>query len=229
MAAISSQRRERVLRSFFQQLEHRLDPLSLKVAQEAYASVAIVILKDLSGPGLLLIKRAFHPLDPWSGQMGLPGGKAEQGELPHETALRECHEELGLSLQGPLGQLQKVPAYGRGRFQDFHIHPHLFTHEQNWTELSDLMVLSPAEVESCFFVSFEDLLNPQMHSTFKSVDPRLKNHALPCFQFEEQLVWGLTYHILGEFFKKASGLSFETAKGQTNHISAEFWGKFPKI
>lgn len=217
------------MREFCLQMQQRLRPLSESIEQQTYASVAIVVLKGLQGPGLLLIKRAFHPQDPWSGQMGLPGGKAERGELPHETALRECHEELGISLQGPLGQLEKVPAYGRGRFQDFHIHPHLFTIEQSWPDLAPKIVMSPAEVESCLFVSFEELLNPQRHSTFKSVDPRLKKHALPCFEFEEQMVWGLTYHILGEFFKSATGLDFVTASGQENTIAADFWGKFPKI
>lgn len=31
-----------------------------------------------------------------SGQIGLPGGKAEIGEEPKLTAIRECYEETGL-------------------------------------------------------------------------------------------------------------------------------------
>lgn len=33
-----------------------------------------------------------------SGQIGLPGGKAEIGEEPKLTAIRECYEETGLQI-----------------------------------------------------------------------------------------------------------------------------------
>jgi 8-oxo-dGTP pyrophosphatase MutT (NUDIX family) len=40
---------------------------------------------------LLLIRRAEHPSDPWSGHMALPGGRNDpQDTSLYETVVREC-------------------------------------------------------------------------------------------------------------------------------------------
>lgn len=41
------------------------------------------------------------------GTWSLWGGKAEPGEIPHETAMREAIEETGISLQGELQHLRR--------------------------------------------------------------------------------------------------------------------------
>eukprot|EP00752_Nemacystus_decipiens_P014755 g13137.t2 len=47
---------------------------------------------------MLVIKRAMSPRDPWSGHIALPGGRQEAGETELQAAVRECREEVGLSL-----------------------------------------------------------------------------------------------------------------------------------
>ncbi|HEU5170288.1 MAG TPA: NUDIX domain-containing protein, partial [Gemmatimonadales bacterium] len=48
---------------------------------------------------LLLIRRAERAGDPWSGQMGLPGGRHHPGDPDLlATAIRETEEEVGLAL-----------------------------------------------------------------------------------------------------------------------------------
>ena len=55
---------------------------------------------------LLLTRRAGH-LRNHAGQWALPGGRMDAGETPEEAALREMHEEVGLSLDAShiLGRL----------------------------------------------------------------------------------------------------------------------------
>ncbi|KAI9265922.1 hypothetical protein BY458DRAFT_513039 [Sporodiniella umbellata] len=48
---------------------------------------------------LLFIQRALQKGDPYSGQIGFPGGKSDPEDIDHlHTAVRECNEELGLNL-----------------------------------------------------------------------------------------------------------------------------------
>lgn len=50
-----------------------------------------------SEAALLLTRRAAR-MNRHAGQWALPGGRIDEGELPQAAALRELHEELGLSL-----------------------------------------------------------------------------------------------------------------------------------
>ncbi len=60
------------------------------------ASVIVLLYPGDDGLAFPLIRRAEHPGDVHSGQIGLPGGAQEPGETPLETALREAREELGV-------------------------------------------------------------------------------------------------------------------------------------
>ncbi len=76
------------------------------------AAVAVVLATHASGdPELLLIKRAEHEGDPWSGQMALPGGRREALDADLlQTARRETLEETGIDLSGHplLGELDDL-------------------------------------------------------------------------------------------------------------------------
>lgn len=67
---------------------------------------------------VLLLRRATHPLDPWSGHMSLPGGRHElQDDDLLRTALRETHEEVGLEIERRgrvLGALGEYAGRGAG-------------------------------------------------------------------------------------------------------------------
>ncbi|MDX6742262.1 CoA pyrophosphatase [Actinocorallia sp. A-T 12471] len=74
------------------------------------AAVVLCVTERDGELGVLVIKRARRGRNP--GQWALPGGRAEPGETPQETALRELREELNLDVAGSavLGMLDDFPA-----------------------------------------------------------------------------------------------------------------------
>ncbi|MGQ0640805.1 MAG: NUDIX hydrolase [Gemmatimonadaceae bacterium] len=65
------------------------------------AAVALVFRAPLDGEAeMLVIRRAEHERDPWSGQMGLPGGRQEPNDASLEdTAIRETYEETAIDIR----------------------------------------------------------------------------------------------------------------------------------
>jgi 8-oxo-dGTP pyrophosphatase MutT (NUDIX family) len=76
------------------------------------------VLVCLHGGRVLLLQRALHENDPWSGHVSLPGGRHEPAdETLLETALRETCEEVGFdaeALGDVLGTLGEYAGRGRG-------------------------------------------------------------------------------------------------------------------
>jgi 8-oxo-dGTP pyrophosphatase MutT (NUDIX family) len=73
------------------------------------AAVAITLVETAGDTAFLLTRRAAT-LRGHAGQWALPGGRAEPGEAPGETARRELAEELGLVL-GPDAELGLLDDY----------------------------------------------------------------------------------------------------------------------
>ena len=87
-----------------ERLRKFLLPLELAEAElRAKPAAAVMILLREGGQGLevLLGERRKREGDPWSGQVGLPGGRhhEEDGTLL-STAIRETREEVGIDLNG---------------------------------------------------------------------------------------------------------------------------------
>ena len=76
-----------------------LQALPVEPARIKQAAVTLLLRENLSVIEILIIKRAEHPRDPWSGHLALPGGRADatDANLIH-TAAREMSEEVGIEL-----------------------------------------------------------------------------------------------------------------------------------
>ena len=163
------------------------------------ASVSLV-LKDKNNPKLLIIKRSTREDDPWSGHYGLPGGVVESNESFKQAAIRECHEELSLSLDAHhhIGQLDQVQVHKNKKPLPFIIHPFIFGIEE---ESSLNIIKDEAEVEEFYWLELQRLFHLDSmvvrNFTFGS-----ENRDLPAIEIDGHIIWGLTYKILGSFLRR---------------------------
>src|SRR5262249_62229968 len=91
-------------------------PARVRGVVTARAAVAVILREGDPTFEILFIRRAEKDGDPWSGQMGFPGGRAEPDEELGKTAVRETLEETGIQLAAhgePLGALDEVRAMAR--------------------------------------------------------------------------------------------------------------------
>jgi 8-oxo-dGTP pyrophosphatase MutT (NUDIX family) len=162
------------------------------------AAVAAVLRETKTGLDLLFILRAKHPRDPWSGQMGWPGGRVDDGDAgPLATALREAREELALDLEREgelLGALSEVRTHLRRAPGPLSVVPFVF-------ELRGTPTLVPNnEVQEALWVPLPFLLDRGNRERFVWMG-RGVPLAMPCYRFEGRVIWGLTLHMLDELLR----------------------------
>ncbi|MFT3923404.1 MAG: CoA pyrophosphatase [Myxococcales bacterium] len=161
------------------------------------AAVATILREGGEGPEVLLIRRAEHPQDPWSGHMAFPGGRESPADADLlATAVRETQEELGLDLGQAarlLGRLDALPAVARGRRVGLTIAPFVF-------ELTAEVTLTPNhEVAEWLWAPITPLLSGALATTmpYEFEGQRI---SLPAHDVQGRLVWGLTYRMLETLF-----------------------------
>jgi len=150
-----------------------------------YATVNVVF-RDVGGfRELLFIKRRVNPFDPWSGDVGFPGGGSKESENPVETALRETWEEVGIHPS----MLEVLGVYG---FEKTSIIPSL----RIAIVLSKLRVndikLNPAwdEVSEAFWIRLNDVMGPiKIFHPFKGV-------IVEAYIAGRYIIWGFTKRVL---------------------------------
>ena len=166
------------------------------------AAVAAILRQGPAGRGaeLLFIRRSEHPRDPWSGHMGLPGGRVDPGDgTPFAAALRETREELGLDLARtarPLGRLSEVRTHLSGDALPKSVVPFGFA-----LDSVPELVLNH-EVQEAVWVPLGFLADPANRDTMSHVH-RGTTLALPCYHFEGRVIWGLTLWIVDDLLALA--------------------------
>jgi 8-oxo-dGTP pyrophosphatase MutT (NUDIX family) len=152
------------------------------------------------GPAVLLMQRAEHPKDPWSGQVSLPGGRAEPVDRDLlATATREAREELNINLEVSarhLGQLPPRQAMARGGYVDLWITPQIF-------EVRETMAPEPSdEARDFFWLPLGPVRRGELDHKFPYRRPGSSSDLiLPGLEFEKRVIWGLTYRMLLSLFE----------------------------
>ncbi len=161
------------------------------------AAVAVVLVPNEFDTQALFILRAAKKGDPWSGQMAFPGGHYEAGDDNlRVTAERETREEVGLDLTKVghyLGEFSPVKANPRGNM-DMLVVPQVFSLEAKPEGLQPNY-----EVADILWGDLGKMLDRQLltHSSF----PQFSRSAVfPGYQVGDEVVWGLTFRMLNDFF-----------------------------
>jgi 8-oxo-dGTP pyrophosphatase MutT (NUDIX family) len=166
------------------------------LAHEKRAAVATVLREGHEGPEVLLIRRAEHPNDPWSGHMAFPGGREEPSDADLlATVVRETREELALDLERTgrlIGMLDQLPAVARGKRTGLTIAPFVFELVQ------DSPLTLNYEVAEVLWAPLVRLMRGDYATTYPyTIDGR--EVRLPAHDVDGRVVWGLTCRMLDSF------------------------------
>ncbi len=159
------------------------------------AAVAAVFRADPAALDRLFLHRAEHPNDPWSGDMGWPGGRVDPRDGgPLATAVRETREELALDLERDAALVGAMPA----------VRTHLSAGEGPlWVapfafELRGAPPLVPNdEVQEALWIPMSFLLAPSNRESFVWTR-RGVEIEMPCVRYEGRVIWGLTLRMLDD-------------------------------
>ena len=163
--------------------------------QDANAAVGILLKPIMEDFEVLFVKRVERKTDPWSGQIAFPGGKydPEDNNLK-DTVIREIFEETGINLQEDsfLGVLEAVESKPK---RNIKILPFIA-----FLKKRPVIKLNENELDKYFWIPYRKIVS--------SIGvANLNNRNVPAYFLEEEIVWGVTYRILGKFNEIINSLS----------------------
>jgi 8-oxo-dGTP pyrophosphatase MutT (NUDIX family) len=167
------------------------------------AGVSIILATKNQQTCLLMMQRATHADDPWSGQMAFPGGKQDGGDPSiTATALRESYEEMGIPADSiiRIGRLSDILARPyRAMKRPMVVSPLIFKQRHNFTPQLN------HEVADFVWIPLSFFLDSRNRESMKIEKAGLE-HDLPCYTFKGKRVWGLSLMMIDELIA-ASELS----------------------
>ncbi len=172
-----------------------LHALPVEINRTKQAAVTVLLRENFSTTEILIIKRAEHPRDPWSGHLALPGGRADATDkhLIH-TAAREMSEEVGIELDqeksfvGILPQLSPISSL----LPKIEITPFIAVAPPEF-------LLQPnREVAAAFWMPVNELLRTGKSATYRyQHGEAIVNY--PAYPSPHGEIWGITMKILSNF------------------------------
>ncbi len=153
------------------------------------SSVLLLLYVERDELFACLIKRPFT-MKHHAGQIALPGGRIDPGETAIETALRETSEEIGIKPEQIeiLGSLTELEVGVSG----YLIYPFV-----GWLTERPFFTINRDEVEKTIRFPLVHFRNRQEEVELETRSGRMK---VPCFRYENEIIWGATAMILSEFY-----------------------------
>lgn len=194
------------------EISERLKNFEVKDLSASFSKFAVVGIQLREQKGevqILFIQRAIRDSDPWSGQIGFPGGHAEPNETDFLSTLqREYQEEMGCVWQSdlPIIRLDDVQARKSGQLLDFFIRPICFFSN------SDSFSYQHSEIAGHFWVPLSRLMQVEFHTDFL-LQRKSMQISLPAIRIVDQEqslatkappLWGLSYMMTEILLKKLS-------------------------
>ncbi|RME70145.1 MAG: CoA pyrophosphatase [Verrucomicrobia bacterium] len=177
----------------------------------AHAAVAMIFRDGSDGAEVLMVRRAEHPADPWSGHMAFPGGRVEATDESYEAAaIRETREEVGIDLPAcarALGRLSELQARSRQGLLPLCIHPFVY-------ELTACASVSlNHEIQETLWIPLRLFADPACREAI-SVPDDPRGGELPACRYQGRVVWGLSLKMLDDLLApwRLSGHAPEKAK-----------------
>ncbi len=156
--------------------------------QAASAAVAII---QCPAPrrSYLILRRAAHPEDPWSGHFSFPGGRRDKTDRDIlATCVRETAEETGIVLRDShLRQRLVLEPAGRVVSQPIWVQPFLFSLPE-----PPAIRLDPREIQSAMWLDADRFQAPELHRQVELLPGRY----FPAYPVEDYYLWGFTYRLL---------------------------------
>lgn len=166
------------------------------------AAVALLLRPAADGPELFFIERAHHPDDPWSGNIGFPGGRRDpvDASLRH-TAERETMEEVGIDLSEAvcLGRLSDIVG------ANLPVRVSCFV----YGILKPVIPVLSDEVHDTFWFGLQQLHHPRRQITARvQFGGRiLEAPAIDLGLPGKAVLWGITYRLVSQFRELLEGES----------------------
>ena len=163
-----------------------------KPLKPAAVLVPIITYEDM--PRVLFTRRAEH-LSNHSGQIAFPGGRLDQTDpTVQAAALREAHEEIGLSPER-VDVLGYADSYET--FTGYYVVPVIGLIAPGFE-----MQINPDEVSDVFEVPLQHLMNQQNHIV-ESAQFKGRQRYFYAIPYEQHYIWGATAGMIRAISERA--------------------------
>ncbi|PLY00293.1 MAG: CoA pyrophosphatase [Desulfuromonas sp.] len=171
---------------------HRPEILDIEARR---AAVAMILREQAGQVEMLMIRRAEHEGDPWSGDLGFPGGKVDfEDPSDRAAAERETFEEIDLQLgaEAFIGQIDDIS----GAYVPVNVACFVYLLDETATFSLN------HEIDNYWWIPLSRFFEPERHR-YVTFTYRNRHRARPVIDLVEPdypFLWGITYRIIEQFF-----------------------------